>query len=93
MADFKLAKPKILKIEGGIVDDPDDNGGLTWQGVAQNYHPKWKGWKIIFEIMRLNPKTTANFRAGKPDGLNKALYAQKDLSILVSDFYESLLAK
>lgn len=92
MATFKPVLPKILAIEGGIVDDPDDDGGLTWQGVAYNYYPRWAGWKIVFKIMELNPKSTALFRAKKsnPAPLNKALYAQIDLAILVADFYEKL---
>lgn len=95
MADFAPILKDILRAEGGIVDDPEDNGGLTWQGVAYNYYPNWKGWKIVFEIMRLNPKSTALFRAKKSDPrpLDKALFAQKDLAALVAVFYENLYFK
>ena len=34
MADVKLLIPKILKFEGGFVDDKDDHGGATNMGVT-----------------------------------------------------------
>ena len=34
MADFTLYLPKVLKWEGGFVDDPDDAGGATNMGVT-----------------------------------------------------------
>lgn len=34
MADIKLLVPKILKWEGGFVDDPKDHGGATNKGVT-----------------------------------------------------------
>jgi lysozyme family protein len=90
MADFKPVLVLILKNEGGWVDDPDDNGGETWQGVARNYYPNWKGWAIIDRIKKANPKATAKAIGGKPSILNTALYAQTDLKIMVAEFYEAL---
>lgn len=34
MADFDKYAPKLSDIEGGWVDDPDDNGGATNRGVT-----------------------------------------------------------
>jgi lysozyme family protein len=47
MASFKDAFKKTMKHEGGYVDDPEDAGGETYQGVSRKYHPTWSGWEII----------------------------------------------
>ncbi len=47
MADFKLAYAKVLKNEGGYVNDPQDPGGETYKGVARKIHSKWDGWQLI----------------------------------------------
>jgi len=39
MSDFKLAIPVILQHEGGLVDNPDDPGGLTKYGISQRSYP------------------------------------------------------
>ena len=62
MADFKLAYDKVLKNEGGYVNDPDDPGGETYKGVARKIHSKWDGWQII-DLLKQNtnfPKTLDN---------------------------------
>jgi type VI secretion system secreted protein VgrG len=40
MADFLTAVTKTLEYEGGLVDNPDDPGGLTNFGIALNEHPE-----------------------------------------------------
>jgi len=40
MADFLLAIEKILKAEGGYVDDPDDYGGETNFGISKRSYPE-----------------------------------------------------
>ena len=47
MANFDIAFPPILVHEGGYVNDPDDPGGETYQGIARKMHPDWLGWTII----------------------------------------------
>ncbi|MFA5196159.1 MAG: glycosyl hydrolase 108 family protein [Bacteroidales bacterium] len=47
MATFDLALKKILKNEGGYVNDPLDPGGETYRGISRNNWPKWDGWLII----------------------------------------------
>lgn len=44
---FEDAYKKLIKFEGGYVNDPDDKGGETYKGIARNYHPDWSGWKVI----------------------------------------------
>ena len=47
MADYKTAIKRILKTEGGYVNDPADNGGETYKGISRKNWPVWVGWKII----------------------------------------------
>lgn len=47
MANFALFIPKLLKREGGYVNDPQDRGGETYRGIARKSNPSWSGWSII----------------------------------------------
>lgn len=38
MADFDIAIEKVLKHEGGYVDDPSDSGGETNWGISKRAH-------------------------------------------------------
>jgi len=61
MADFIPAFEKTMTYEGGFVlhEVKGDRGGLTFAGIAENFHPDWLGWPIIkqhgAEDMRLTP--------------------------------------
>lgn len=47
MANF-LTAYNITKInEGGYVNNPNDNGGETYAGIARNFHPAWIGWDYL----------------------------------------------
>jgi lysozyme family protein len=39
MADFIKAISKVLHIEGGYVNDPDDKGGETKYGISKRSYP------------------------------------------------------
>ena len=39
MTDFDLAINYVLENEGGVVDDPNDPGGLTNFGISQKQYP------------------------------------------------------
>jgi len=47
MSDFKQAFDKLMKNEGGYVNDSVDRGGETYKGVSRNNWPNWQGWKAI----------------------------------------------
>jgi len=47
MNNFDIAIEKLLKNEGGYVNDPDDLGGETYKGITRKYNPDWIGWKTI----------------------------------------------
>ncbi|MBC7912857.1 MAG: hypothetical protein H7Y07_01930, partial [Pyrinomonadaceae bacterium] len=57
MANFDLAYKITMHNEGGYANDPQDNGGETWKGVARNFCPKWAGWVIVDRIKASYPKS------------------------------------
>ena len=75
MANYKEAISKVLKHEGGYVNDPDDKGGETYKGISRKNWKVWSGWKIID-----NSKSLANFP--------KCLYVNTLLNEYVVDFYK-----
>lgn len=78
MADFEQAFNKVVRAEGGWVNNPKDSGGETYIGVSRNNWPKWAGWRIIDEIkasLTVQPTFgTSAYRnwVGYLDGLLKA---------------------
>ena len=67
MANYKEAIAKVLRTEGGYVNDPDDAGGETYKGIARKFWPAWIGWEIV-DKMKSN--------VGFPKCLNEASYIQ-----------------
>jgi len=49
MADFTPAFEKTIANEGGYIlhEVSGDKGGLTYAGIAENYHPDWEGWQLL----------------------------------------------
>ena len=47
MADFNTYVTKLLKAEGGYVNDPVDKGGETYRGITRKNWPNWAGWKTV----------------------------------------------
>ena len=58
MANYNIAYNKVIKIEGGYVNDPDDAGGETYMGISRKFNPNAKFWKIIDEIKSKNKSIT-----------------------------------
>ena len=75
MANYKEAISKVLKHEGGYVNDLADIGGETYKGISRKNWEVWSGWKIID-----NSKSLANFP--------KCLYVNTLLNEYVVDFYK-----
>lgn len=55
MANFDAAFNKVIKFEGGYVNDKDDRGGETYLGIARNFHGKSTMWKYVDEAKAANP--------------------------------------
>ena len=49
MADFEKCFEIMINLEGGYTlhNVKEDNGGLTYAGIAYNSHPDWIGWSKI----------------------------------------------
>lgn len=47
MADFTKAITKVLKKEGGYVNNPADKGGETYKGIARRFHKNVYMWVLI----------------------------------------------
>lgn len=65
MTVFEKAFANTCKHEGGHVNDPDDPGGETYMGISHRWHPDWRGWILIRELVD----------AGQALGLSKGLSA------------------
>lgn len=60
MANFDKAFDKVIKAEGGYVNDPKDSGGETYLGISRKYHSTSPMWDIIDSIKKDNPKLTSS---------------------------------
>jgi len=76
MADFKIAYQRTSAFEGGYVNDPDDNGGETYCGIARKFHSTWQGWIII------------DFQKKKSDFPKNLKDREAELKKLEGEFYK-----
>lgn len=51
---FKDAMNFIFKWEGGFVNDPRDNGGMTYKGICRRLYPKLKVWDVVDNLLKSN---------------------------------------
>lgn len=63
MSDFNKAIAFTLKWEGGYVNDPVDNGGITYAGITRKNHPEWSGWAALDH---LEPRTGTIYESLTP---------------------------
>ena len=52
MANFNEEFKKVILVEGGYVNDPDDAGGETYLGISRRYNPNSKIWNIIDNVKK-----------------------------------------
>lgn len=84
MADLSKALNKLWEVEFSgntslmlhTVDG--DTGGMTYKGIARNYHSQWEGWKIIDVQLQSTPNSKE---------ASKVLSSHKGLQYMVEVFY------
>ena len=61
MAEFKEYAPKLLEIEGGFVDHPEDRGGVTNLGITLTTYRQYCGQdKTIKDLLNMSYGTWCN---------------------------------
>lgn len=58
MANFEKAFNRVIKAEGGYVNDPNDKGGETYLGISRRSHPNSSIWEHIDKIKKDNPNSS-----------------------------------
>lgn len=53
---------RLLKKEGGYVNDSDDAGGQTYRGISRKYNPNWKGWVVVDNYLKEFGGETSAFK-------------------------------
>ena len=61
--------------EGGLSDDEDDNGGLTYCGISQNFWPDWQGWNIVSDYYHGEALKQANRMMSQNERLHQHVKA------------------
>lgn len=89
MAKLKLALAELYELEfpnpSRALHKNKGELGLTFMGVYQTAHPKWRGWEIITPIV--------NKLGGDIKKASKVLYSNQELRELVYRFYEKVFWK
>ena len=73
MADFKKYAPKLLQLEGGYTNHPDDQGGPTNLGVSYNVYKAYCGQEKTIKDLQ-------NMSYGTWEKIMKDLYWDKCLA-------------
>lgn len=88
MAKFDKEFDKVILVEGGYVNDPDDAGGETYLGISRKNNPKWVGWEVIDDIKKKYGTKNITSRLKKDVALTnsvKLLYKQNYWDVLELD--------
>lgn len=78
MANFDKEFEKVVFVEGGYVNDPDDAGGETYLGISRKNNPKWSGWVSIDQLKKHHPKNFKKLLKQTPELTAKAKYLYKE---------------
>lgn len=100
MANFNNAFIKVIKAEGGYVNDPDDKGGETYLGISRRNHPDSAMWTFIDDTKKRNPgisnKNLTVILKQNPrlDAIAKLIYKTKYWDLLkLDDVYSQKIAE
>lgn len=92
MAKFDKAFTKVIKAEGGYVNDPNDKGGETYLGISRKAHPNSKMWEYIDEIKKQMPTANTNAKLTvilkkdiRIDNIVKEIYKTQYWNVLKCD--------
>ncbi len=77
MAIFNSAFKITMSNEGGYANNPNDNGGETYAGIARNYWPNWGGWAAVDQAVSTHPQN-----------INAVLAANSAVQAEVQSFYK-----
>lgn len=70
MARFDEAFKITERNEGGYANNPADNGGETYAGVARKFWPNWSGWGIIDAAKKINKSAKHINQYAKANGID-----------------------
>lgn len=77
MASFSVAFKRTKKFEGGYVNNPNDSGKETYNGISRVHNPTWKGWRIVDE-MKEKPNFPGNLSQRKAELANLEMQLYKN---------------
>lgn len=85
MAEFLEAYRIIFGNEVGYVNDPDDNGGETMNGITRKNYPNWAGWPVVDKHKPLQHGA----RIPELDSLTKQFYKRTQWDVIRADAFDS----
>lgn len=53
MSSFDPIFNQVLRREGYYANRTGDQGGMTYAGIARNFHGSWQGWRIIDRVIAM----------------------------------------
>lgn len=87
MANFELGKKETNGHEGGWANNPDDDGGETYRGVARNFHSRLQLWKYVDKAKAELGACTPGNRKQWVKQLNARLAQIPALQTAIDEFY------